>query len=57
MCAEEEVMVGLVREWSPHEKYGLWGALIGLAGDLNEWELVRQQVYRVKVIKTKFVCV
>ena len=44
MCAEEEVMVGLVREWSPHEKYGLWGALIWVAGDLSEWELVRQQV-------------
>ena len=44
MCGGREVGERLVGQWTPHEKLGPWGALMGVAVDRSEAELVRQQV-------------
>ena len=44
MCSDRDVGERAVKEWAPHENFGLWGALMGVAADRSECELVRHQV-------------
>ena len=44
MCGVKEGVEKLNFDWTPDENFGIWGACMGVGGDVAEWSLVREQV-------------
>lgn len=45
MCGEKELVKKLMSEWTPCEKFSVWGSCMSVGIDLKEWSVVRQQVW------------